>query len=202
MCPANERHHYKVTPSLIGWVQTKNQPYVHQWAGQSSTEQRVYFVLGDINPLSIANWSLRYKIYQNWNQHITFSEKNADRQKTFKNAVLSSVPFCSRPSVFITNIAFRARPEFYWLQTIECSNKVGIYILWVRYSNKCIVNVGIFLLRFMIQLPWCLSRMLFQPSCSHLYFGPPITSVLTPELFSWNAQLGKQWNLSFQPSGV
>ena len=25
--PANERHRYKVTPSLIGWVQTQNQPW-------------------------------------------------------------------------------------------------------------------------------------------------------------------------------
>ena len=24
--PANERHRYKITPSLIDWVQTKNQP--------------------------------------------------------------------------------------------------------------------------------------------------------------------------------
>ena len=26
LCPANERRHYKVTPSLIGWAQTKNEP--------------------------------------------------------------------------------------------------------------------------------------------------------------------------------
>ena len=25
LCPANERRRYKVTPSLIGWAQTKNQ---------------------------------------------------------------------------------------------------------------------------------------------------------------------------------
>ena len=25
--PANERRRYKVTPSLIGWAQAKNQPY-------------------------------------------------------------------------------------------------------------------------------------------------------------------------------
>ena len=26
--PANERRRYKVTPSLIGWAQTKNQPFI------------------------------------------------------------------------------------------------------------------------------------------------------------------------------
>ena len=28
LCPANERYHHKVTPSLIGWAQTKNQPWI------------------------------------------------------------------------------------------------------------------------------------------------------------------------------
>ena len=28
LCPVNERGRYKVTPSLIGWAQTKNQPSI------------------------------------------------------------------------------------------------------------------------------------------------------------------------------
>ena len=28
--PANERRRYKVTPSLIGWAQTKNEPWYTQ----------------------------------------------------------------------------------------------------------------------------------------------------------------------------
>ena len=33
LCPANERRRYKVTPSLIGWAQTYNQPciYMNRW---------------------------------------------------------------------------------------------------------------------------------------------------------------------------
>ena len=31
LCPANERRHYKVTPSLIGWAQTYNQPCIMLW---------------------------------------------------------------------------------------------------------------------------------------------------------------------------
>ena len=29
LCAANERHHYRVTPSLIDWAQTYNQPWMH-----------------------------------------------------------------------------------------------------------------------------------------------------------------------------
>ena len=28
LCPANEGRRYQVTPSLIGWAQTLNQPYI------------------------------------------------------------------------------------------------------------------------------------------------------------------------------
>ena len=31
LCPANERRHYKVTPSLIGWAQSQNQRYYCTW---------------------------------------------------------------------------------------------------------------------------------------------------------------------------
>ena len=30
--PANERRRYKVTPSLIGWAQTRNQPFAVPWS--------------------------------------------------------------------------------------------------------------------------------------------------------------------------
>ena len=34
--PAIERRHYRIMPNLIGWTQTKNQPWVRLWQGQVS----------------------------------------------------------------------------------------------------------------------------------------------------------------------
>ena len=49
--PANERHRYKVMLSLIGWAQTKNQPYhyikfnlsSHDLTIKTALEWNVYF---------------------------------------------------------------------------------------------------------------------------------------------------------------
>ena len=52
LCPANEKHHYKVTPSLIGWAQTQNQPCTIFVCLELSSEDWLYSTFWGSNELT------------------------------------------------------------------------------------------------------------------------------------------------------
>ena len=52
LCPANEKHHYKVTPSLIGWAQTQNQPCTIFVCLELSSEDWLYSTSWGSNELT------------------------------------------------------------------------------------------------------------------------------------------------------
>ena len=51
MCPANERWRYSVTPSLIGWVHTQNDPCISNkfcmflWSNQMACNRAIAYVI-------------------------------------------------------------------------------------------------------------------------------------------------------------
>ena len=67
--PANERHRYKVTASLIDWVQTLNQPQYTSW----STGVYIITYCLDLDVNFLARKSLNYTVrgYTSWRENVT-----------------------------------------------------------------------------------------------------------------------------------